>query len=313
MKKHILIFLLIMPFCNAASYDDEALIRSGLSEGGGFDMVLVLPNRNLDEIPNAVTVDNLVSINLSGNNITQIPENFSHLFGFNAGQDLIDLNLGYNKIQEVNIVEILKQLPNLYKLNLGSNQITTNFDLVGASANVNRKIRNLDLGGNKIEHFNLTSILKAFPNLEELNLEDNQITTNFDLAGANVNEKMSSLNLKGNKVQHFNFASVLKAFPNLKNLDLEGNEITNFDLADVNVNEEMIYLDLSGNKIEHFNLASVLKAFPNLEQLDLSGNPLPQDLVDKLWKEEGNYPDLLLDLSQTGDMYPHRGENIKGK
>lgn len=233
--------------------------------------------------------DNIKSLNLSGNQISDI----SILSDLNA---IVNLDLSRNKISDLSILNGLK---NLQVLNLESNNISD----IPVFDNL-KKLKTLNLNDNEI--FDILN-LSCIDSLVDLSLDNNQLSSilfldNFisleclSLNFNDINEivvlgdlgLLTSLSVWGNKFYDLSFLNDLQS---LKVLSLWNNKITDLsrlkglvllerldlgenEISDIAVLENLRLLndlDLSGNRVSNI---SVLENLKLLEDLNLSDNQI---------------------------------------
>lgn len=233
MKTFTFLFCLIciLPICNA-QYNEStiipnAIVYTSLKEALRNPKKVVnlrLRDQELKEIPSAIlSMKNLETLDLVGNQIKEITEeslwglsklryiNLSenqvqkiHPHAFLRCYDLVELDLGNNRIDNVEFLTKLKYLSTLY-LN-------------------NNKIKNFDLPKLKMRYLKFfradANLLTEIPNflqhstkLKLLNLYDNQIE-NLNLAQFSINQ-LFYLNVGNNPLQSINSIVRLKALETL--------------------------------------------------------------------------------------------------
>jgi len=225
--------------------------------------------RALTEI-NSIRKKEAEILDLSGLGLTEVPEELSDL------DHLVYLNLGANKIKEI---QYLDQLVNLQELSLADNRIDQidglerleNLVSLDLSKNDLREIqefsgleqlKRLDLQGNGIKEIkNLHSLV----NLEELLLSNNPIAKIENLERL---ERLTYLALDNCSIEEI---EQLESLPNLNMLYLRYNQIKRVD--SVAKLKEIKILDLGHNAIEEVNDLKKTD-LKHLEELHLNDNNL---------------------------------------
>lgn len=187
--------------------------------------------------------ENIIGINLSGNEITNIRYIESLKF-------LVDLDLSQNQINEIRGLENLYRLENL---DLSFNKISKIQDLDYLS-----NLRTLDLSGNNIQEI---SNLKTLKNLLYLNLSNNNLKEIKNLENQRL---LINLNLDFNiieRIENLNF--LIK----LENLSISSNKIVKIENLD-NL-KSLTHLNLTQNKISEI---SNLDKLASLEELHIWAN-----------------------------------------
>ncbi|MEG3883412.1 COR domain-containing protein, partial [Microcoleus sp. herbarium19] len=175
-------------------------------------------------------LSNLTGLNLSNNQIAEIPEVVGKL------PNLTQLNLGSNQIAE--IPEVLGKLSNLTQLDLSRNQIAEIPEFVGKLSNLTQ----LYLDFNQISE--IPEFVGKLSNLTQLGLSDNQIVKIPEVMGQLSN--LTSLYLSFNQIAEI--PEVMGKLSNLTRLDLSVNQIAEIPEF-VSKLEKLQQLDLRGNPI----------------------------------------------------------------
>ncbi|HRN78018.1 MAG TPA: leucine-rich repeat domain-containing protein [Candidatus Dependentiae bacterium] len=189
---------------------------------------------------------NLQQLNLSGNQITTIPDAIGNLANLKA------LNLNNNQIPT--IPDAIGNLTNLESLYLPGNQITIIPDAIGNLTN----LQWFDLSGNQIT--TIPDAIGNLTNLKALNLNNNQIPTIPDAIGNLANLK--ALYLSGNQVT--TIPDAIGNLANLQRLNLSGNQITTIPDAIGNLTNLRILL-LKDNQLDQATKDRVRQLLPNAE------------------------------------------------
>ncbi|MEJ9411417.1 leucine-rich repeat domain-containing protein, partial [Schinkia azotoformans] len=222
------------------------------------------------------------------------------------------LNASYNQIEDVTLINLLKQLieldlsNNLIKFNsfslFNANMGEENFSTMSISNPFSKlkKLKVLDLSNNQITDI---SNLSELTNIEELKLSENKIQ---DISALNQLTNLTALGIPYNEISNINSLSELTK---LKYLDLSYNQIDdlsslsnlinlselalyNNNIYDVNPLSNLINLNtlfLSDNNIK---LSQPLSYLTNLKILHISDNPISDSqALDKLTQLHELYTD----------------------
>jgi len=225
----------------------------GLEAARNLNTLLLFSNHLTNFFLPSLT--NLVSLNLSGNFLTNVslPGGMTHLFSFvMAGNPLAQLTLPAD-------------LTRLEELDLENNQLTS-FNLPSTLTGLGV----LDLGFNSLTNFSLPG---GLTNLDMLRLSSNSLT-NFTVPGGLT--RLTQLYIDDNRLTRFTLPAGLT---NLHVLDLFFNQLTNLNLpADL---QNLISLDLDNNQFTSLNLPSNLTGlgFLHLRSNLLTNFSLPADMT----------------------------------
>eukprot|EP00211_Chloroparvula_japonica_P017264 CAMPEP_0119128938 /NCGR_PEP_ID=MMETSP1310-20130426/6890_1 /TAXON_ID=464262 /ORGANISM="Genus nov. species nov., Strain RCC2339" /LENGTH=263 /DNA_ID=CAMNT_0007119329 /DNA_START=63 /DNA_END=854 /DNA_ORIENTATION=+ len=219
---------------------------------------LDLYENELEELPPAVlNFPRLTYLDLSFNHLRELPEDclsgvprlrelyfvqnklsaIANVFG-PVGNTLRTLELGANRIREIENLEPLRRLENLW---LGKNKISTIQNLAPLTS-----LRVLSLQRNRLVE--ISTGLLPLTNLEELYLSENKIT----------------------KIDN------IHTLTKLRTLDLSMNEIPKIENLE-NL-QELEELWLNSNKIEAMRDVELITKLPKLQTVYLEYNPLATDL-----------------------------------
>ena len=204
------------------------------------------------------------------------------LTGLEKAINLRYLNLGLNKIENV---EPLKGLTSLTQLYLGYNKIE-NIEPLRELTN----LTSLYLGTNKIEN---VEPLRGLTNLKYLSLEQNKIENIEPLMGLT---KLTDLHLEQNKIENI---EPLRGLTNLKYLFLENNKIENIE--PLKGLTSLMRLFLTINKIENIE---PLKGLTSLTELNLVDNKIEN--IEPL-KGLTNLATLYLNDNKIENIEPLKG------
>lgn len=224
--------------------------------------------------------DTLLNLDISYNRLTTITEL--------PLKNLLSLNLAGNQLKQLP-PETFKYLHRLKYLNLSSNPLYGGFPPVFPSSLINLDISHTELkilptilllnleslekiflSGNQLQEIN-EGTFQNFYNLTTIDLSYNTIQR-IDI-GAFVNLiNLYSLNLCGNKLtlflgEHFNTGTGLEI------LDLSNNRISQLSPTAFVIHPRLTWLDLSNNQFVQFP-GDFIKSLQFLKWLDLSGNML---------------------------------------
>ena len=196
---------------------------------------------------NEIYKDEMEQIVSMSPNTINIKEIAMDLTGVENAVNLTELDLGNNKIENV---EPLRGLTNLRSLYLSGNKIE-NVEPLRRLIN----LTSLFLDSNKIEN---VEPLNGLTNLRSLYLSSNKIENVEPLKEL---ISLSGLRLDSNKIENI---EALKELTNLTYLELDNNKIENIEALKELTN--LTYLELYNNKIENIE---VLKGLTNLTYLIL--------------------------------------------
>lgn len=217
---------------------------------------LYLNNNEIVYFPSINQLRYLETLDISHNNIIQLGEDLSGL------SNLTHLNASYNRIQDLSTLDDLNSLEELdlsYN-NLGAVGIgiSPNFDSLENAPNLSIL---------KLNNNNLTSIeglRDRTINLEELHLENNQLT---DITPISEYTGIETLVLYNNNIVNI---SGLSGMTSLSSIDLSFNNILNMD--DLRLIPNLQYVDLNHNNISI--IPDISTSWDELLSLNLSSNAL---------------------------------------
>lgn len=209
------------------------------------------------------TLNNLIRLDLSRNNIKTFSENSSKKSSTLAS--LKSLNLRDNKIQDLKGFSTWT-FTNLTELDLSFNPIV---DLDAPAFNKTAQLQTL-----KLSATNLTSIHeKTFwplTQLNTLNLSGADIINHYSSRQFSKNQQLKSLDLSNNQLIEVPFA--LRAISSIQNLTLNGNMMTSLRQSDFINQTSIEYLELKNckklTKIDEFTFGEMF----NLKGLIISSN-----------------------------------------
>ncbi|XP_038050678.1 NLR family CARD domain-containing protein 4-like isoform X2 [Patiria miniata] len=236
----------------------------------------------LKDLPNLVR-----ELNLSGNNLGGTAALWCmHLQQFKS---LTKLGLGICSLngQDIkHVAESLRDLPNLFELNLFGNKLGGTAvlwctDLKQLKSLTKLALHDCSLNGQDIKHFDL-------PNLVELSLSGNNLGDDTAAIWCMQIKQLKSLtklklvncSLNGQDIKHI--AESLRDLPNLVELDLSHNDLggtTALWCMHLKQFKSLTKLDLRGCSLNGQDIKQVAQLLrdlpvPNLVELDLSGNNL---------------------------------------
>ncbi|MGB0983723.1 MAG: leucine-rich repeat domain-containing protein [Saprospiraceae bacterium] len=231
-----------------------------------------LMSNGLKYIPNILAnVQNLKTLTLSDNYINTI-NSFDEETIFN---DLNSLVLTNNHI--VMLPEYSGAFPQLEHLHLNNNKLISDVRLMGyyrlKEANFNNQlIKSITLGGTynletlnaKANRLNDFTILKTFPKLTKINLQENEFLITPDFSNA-IN--LEELNLSMNHLNYMNWEGI----SHIKKVNLSYNSLTEIPEINNHNNHKVKELNLFNNNIKVLNLDDLPLS---LEELNLNSNEL---------------------------------------
>ena len=249
---------------------------------------LVVINLNKNKIrylePGVFENQYMVTVNLSGNMLEEIQtRSFSSLL------DLHEVDLSNNRITRIKN-GAFDNIPNLRKLHLQRNQLSTYKGDIYTRMSNNTELEYLDLSNNDINYLYPESF-SFHPNLRWVNFASNRLPffpTQFikDLV------LLEYLNLEGNQISALEdnyFANM----PRLRSLKLAKNEITTISETTFQNSSQLQYIDISHNNISELK-DNVFNGILRLE-LDASHNnlsSLPKNILEKRKVFRLDYIDL---------------------
>lgn len=216
--------------------------------------ILILDNNQISYFPNINQLENLTTLSVQNNGIEELGDDLSGL------SNLISFNAAFNNIKDLSSLD---DLTSLQELILNDNDL----GFYGTTPD-------------------FSALLNA-PNLEVLNLENNNLTSISDLAGKDI--PLDKLYLSGNLLTDI---SPIAGFTELRVLDLSDNLISDIDelsdmtnLSSIKLNNNLITdfsnltsitglqeIDLHDNAIT--SIPPIALEWPNLVKLDLRNNVL---------------------------------------
>ena len=246
---------------------------------------------------NLKRISTLRVLDLDDNNMSEeVADSLADVIKNNV--HLEELHLSDNKLQSsiTVILQALKQISNLKKLNLNDNSMTCRVvgDLAGVIKS-NYHLEVLRIRGNNLQSSANTIFesLKIVSTLTLLDLDNNNMSDKVADTLANViknNVHLEQLHLCNNNLQSSVVLILyeLKRLTNFKQLNLSGNNMTSEvvdDLADViTSNTSLEGLGLCGNKLHSsaFVVFEALKGTASLKALDFGKNDMSEEVVKSL-------------------------------
>ena len=215
----------------------------------------------------------LKKCNISNNYVTSHTVNGIAAF-LSENDELQELDLSYNDLKIEGIKSILDflNISNLMKLNISTNNITSNLNFITNILTHAIKLVQLDMSYNKLSSDNIQYFLyktkSIFVNLVNLNLSGNEICDGAATALASIlseNTKLKELNLNNTNLQR---EGAGKIFGELRILHL-----TKLSISNNSINDEAAD-----------DIATFLSKCTELKELDLSHNHLKSAGAIKICK-----------------------------
>lgn len=224
-------------------------------------VVLNLSKNNIAKLEATVFRDlySLQILRLEENNIQTIAENT-----FNSLNNLHTLILSSNKLTRIDS-NTFNGLLGLNVLSLDSNTI----EYIDPEALRNSSsLQDLHLNSNKL--YDIPSVLNEVPQLQTLDLGDNQITEIFNSSFASM-QKLVGLRLTENNISNVS-KGVFDKMAALRILNLSSNKIQRVETGSFDANTNLMAIRLDGNYINEIN--GLFDKLPNLVWLNISENLL---------------------------------------
>lgn len=237
---------------------------------------LYLSNNSISNISPFTTMTSLKSIDLSYNNINQIPSSISGLL------NLKEINLSFNSI--INLPPEIGALSELRDFIAASNNLAGN---IPETIYKLTKLEVLDLSNN--EFLSLGNNIKNLINLVELRLGNNKFGNNI-IPFIQELDNLKVLELNNNNLTLFSISS--NKLINLENLNLSNNNISGNIPTSINSFTKLQIIDFSNNKFSGDIILNFDK-FTYLTKLILAGNNFIGDIPSSIGKiRNANYIDL---------------------
>ena len=242
-------------------------------------------------------ISNLITLDVSHNMITdEASDELETVLLHNLS--LQQLNLSHNNFSSLSVVNLLKNVSNLMKINISYTRITnTTVNSLVDLLICNPSLKEINLSSNHISASNAVKIFNAMENisnLEAINISNNMITDEAAESIATVlshNNKLKSLNLSSNYFMSEGFVKIFNGMRNiiyLKELNISSNEITALN-AIYHIakflfrNWELEILDLSNCFIQKAGIIKIfekMKAISSLKKLYVYGNVITEEAAD---------------------------------
>ncbi|KAL5736980.1 hypothetical protein ACOSQ2_031768 [Xanthoceras sorbifolium] len=226
---------------------------------------LGMANNEIDKIVFPEGLDNLESLDLSGNKLNNSILSFVAVL-----TSLRELYLGYNGLEGIIDVADLDPLSNLEDLDMSYNKIDK---FVVPKGLVN--LESLDLSGNKLNNSILSSVA-ALTSLRYLYLVDSGLEGIVDVAELYSLSNLEELDMSDNKIDKFVFPKGKKGLRNLNSLYLRN--VSNNDGS---------------------SLLQSLGSFPSLTELDLVLSNFSNNFTESMTSDLPNFKNLT-DLYMDG-------------
>merc|ERR1712226_312415 len=184
--------------------------------------------------------------------------------------DILELNLSNHGLSE--IPSNLYKFKSLETLNLSKNQIKLSLVDIGRLLSLSKSLKTLILHSNQISSHsdisknNFVALKNALPNLQKLDISNNQIT---NLENFTIFENLNFLQASGNKINQI--PSNIKNLKHLEYLYLGNNQLEMINPA-LSLLENLKLLALNNNKI--LRIPEILTNLTNLRTLHLHYNEI---------------------------------------
>ena len=258
-----------------------------------FLVSLNLSGNQLTTLPPDLSQLRLEILDLSDNQLTELPPELGQMrppvyYNFNPPLFGLKLNLAGNRF--TTLPDVLWQLGHLTDLNLSGNQIETLPDALYLL----RHLTDLNLSGNQLE--TLPDVLWQLGHLTDLNLGGNQLETLPPRIG-NLTE-LATLNLRDNQLT--DLPQELGELSQLDTLDLSGNQLTALP-AELKQISRLRHLNLSGNRLP--DIPAGLDELSRLDSLDLSANQLTDlSISEAVLTKTSQWPRGLIQLDLSDNQ-----------
>jgi Leucine-rich repeat (LRR) protein len=221
---------------------------------------LRLPNNSLKKIPSLKQLPNLVTIGLSHNQISDVPD-----LAFDGATSLRQIRLSNNKICSLATYSFVELKQSLEVLDLSGNCFST-----VPSANIRnlQKLSHLDFSENKIAELAQFTFMNL-PLLKELRLNSNRLGALPPLAFMNI-PTLTHLYVKDNKIKKLE-PGTLQVFKELEVVDFTRNEIAS--IPSFKEMEKLKFVHLDHNKIQRIETMT-FSSNPALQMISLQDNEI---------------------------------------
>ncbi|CAI5441422.1 unnamed protein product [Caenorhabditis angaria] len=278
---------------------------------------LILRNNLLSQIPYLAMSDlkNLQSIDLEGNNITNLIDNNEVTFeseiklvlrnnkirrldktSFRSFRKIKELDISYNQIQIVDD-SCFETIGNMNSLDLSYNRIA--FLPRGMLKNFAKTLRKLNLAENTIHQ--TPEALRDLRNLTHLNLAGNKLTRIDNDLLKGCRDTMVELLLSNNHLDHIP-NSVLNGMNSLEHLDISKNKIKSLKKQSHTSSERhesstVRRLNLAGNRITNMSDVHIFEQMTSLIYIDVSFNRI-KFVSPRVFEKIKNLESLFLQNNQ---------------
>jgi predicted outer membrane repeat protein len=250
-------FCFNLPSCINLHIDSQQII--GEQDCYGSDLQVLSEILDLNQISGSPTNwgvwenDRLVELNMSNQNITELPENLGYL------AELKILEFKNNQI--ITIPNSIEFLVNLDSLDLSNNNLTN----LSTGFSELEDLNLLNLSGNDIENY--PTVIDSIFSLNILNLSNN----NIQFVSDNINnlENLYSLNLSNNNIEQL--PEDLSSLININYLDISNNEITDIPNSFISFSQLQKFY-AQNNEIS--SVPNIFEQLYNLIEIDLSNNQI---------------------------------------
>lgn len=240
---------------------------------------------------------------------------FTSDYNYILKREIINLKKKYEKeitdlkTQNQEIMKELKEQKELIKDLLNNKDKDSKTTSGKSNPSINKDIKTLNLKGKKIGAKELKN-LSLYPNLEKLNISNNNISDISTLEKCSFKE-LKEFNLSINKIQNIDIFKKF-SFQKLNELYMDQNQISNLEpLSKIDLTH-LQRLNLSFNIIEDISVFSRINA-PQLKYLNLSSNKIEDISIfgNDLFKE---MRELYLDNNKIDvEMYSYIIDYLKTK
>ena len=242
-------------------------------------------------------ISNLTKLDVSHNMITdEVSGELETVLLCNSS--LQQLDLGHNNFSLSSVVNMLKNLSNLLRINISYTRITnTTVNSLVDFLICNPSLKEINLSSNHISTSNAIKIfngMENISNLEVINISNNMITDDAAESIATVlshNNKLKSLNLSSNYLRSEGFIKIfngMRKIAYLKKLIISSNEITALNAIDCIAkflfqNLELEILDLSNSFIQKAGIIKIfekMRKISSLRKINVYGNVITKEAAD---------------------------------
>uniref|UniRef100_A0A914YVS3 Uncharacterized protein n=1 Tax=Panagrolaimus superbus TaxID=310955 RepID=A0A914YVS3_9BILA len=238
----------------------EKIADNAFKNVGNVLEELRLPNNSLKKIPSLKQLPNLVTIGLSHNRISEVPD-----LAFDGALHLRQIRLSNNKICSLATYAFVELKQSLEVLDLSGNC----FSSVPAS-NIRslQKLSHLDFSENKISELAQFTFMNL-PLLKELRLNSNRLGALPPLAFLNI-PTLTHLYVKDNKIKKLE-PGTLQVFKELEVVDFTRNEIT--AIPSFKEMEKLKFVHFDHNQVQRIETMT-FSSNPALQMISLQDNEI---------------------------------------